>query len=60
MRPYIFSKKKFQKTGLKWQQDGENVQLRECELRYQIVYDNLENVSFYNLSFEYDFAEKDD
>ena len=37
MRPYIFSKRKYEKYKVPWQQDGENVTLGEKPLRYTMI-----------------------
>lgn len=60
MRPYVFSKKKHEKSGRKWEQDGANVELVERKLRYSLIEEVMESPHVFKLSFDYVFDEEDD
>lgn len=60
MRPYIFSRKKYEKKRRLWEQDGANVILTEKPLRYSLVYEMIDPPTAYRLSFDYIFDEEDD
>ena len=60
MRPYVFSKRKMEKMGTKWQQDGFNVELVEKNLRYELIEEAIGCPCVYRLSFEYDFELEND
>lgn len=60
MRPYVFSKKKYEKGSAQWQQDGSNVELIEKKLRYELIEEMIDSPCVYRLSFDYDFEYEDD
>lgn len=60
MKPYVFSVKKFEKQGVRWQQDGHNVTFEQKRLRYGFLYDKCRVKPYWQLSFGLDFEYADD
>lgn len=60
MKPYVFSTKKFEKFGTRWQQDGINVTYEQRRLRYGFLYDKCRVKPYWQLSFALDFDYADD
>lgn len=60
MKPYVFSKLKYAKTGTGWQQSANNVTFGQCKLRYEFIYERCKARPFSRLSFEYEFEQEQD
>ena len=55
MKPFVFSKKKWEEKRTDWQQAGDNLLFEERTLRYDFIYDRVGVRSLMTLSFEYEF-----
>jgi len=60
MKPYVFSRKKYEKHGVRWQQDGLAVTFQQRRLRYGFLYEKCRVKAYWQLSFALDFEYADD
>jgi|JI6StandDraft_1071083.scaffolds.fasta_scaffold65258_1 hypothetical protein len=53
MRPYVFSRKAFEKRGLQWSQGCTNCRCEQALLRYSLIYERVSLPILYRLTFSY-------